>query len=208
MTAPLENTATTNASGWTWATRLVLAAGLLFLVGHVAELSSRKMYSIDEFQYAHAAWLVAQGQVPYLDFFDHHFPFLYQLLGGIFVFGEPEPIDIAWLRVGMLASVMARPARLPSRSEILPQARTPPRSMTSSSRSTLAESISSGSMERREPFQTRAGPRTISRSAPASELIKKTRAPSTSTGADHGPPSVSSVGAWFRSSWRWRGSKG
>ena len=31
----------------------------------------------DEFQYAHAAWLVSKGAVPYRDFFDHHFPLLY-----------------------------------------------------------------------------------------------------------------------------------
>jgi len=64
------------------------------------------MYSIDEFQYAHAAWLVSQGHVPYLDFFDHHFPFLYQLIAPIFLIGEAEPIDVRLLRVFMFVALM------------------------------------------------------------------------------------------------------
>lgn len=34
----------------------------------------------DESQHLHAAWLVAQGRVPYVDFWEHHMPLVYYLL--------------------------------------------------------------------------------------------------------------------------------
>jgi hypothetical protein len=42
--------------------------GLMLAVG----LTS--YFGTDEFNYAHAAWAIAQGQQPYRDFFLHHFP--------------------------------------------------------------------------------------------------------------------------------------
>ena len=33
----------------------------------------------DEFQHLHAAYLVALGQTPYIDFFEHHTPLFYYL---------------------------------------------------------------------------------------------------------------------------------
>ena len=51
-----------------------IAAPLLVSVGLFAERAFRialeRYYSIDEFQYAHAGWLVSRGAVPYRDFFD------------------------------------------------------------------------------------------------------------------------------------------
>jgi hypothetical protein len=65
-----------------------------------ARLSVFKRFSIDEFQYAHAAWLVSHGKVPYRDFFEFHFPLPY-LSYSLFV--SDNPGSIAHLRLVMLA---------------------------------------------------------------------------------------------------------
>ncbi len=66
----------------------------------VARLSLLKRFSIDEFQYAHAAWLVSHGKLPYRDFFEFHFPLPY-LIYSFFV--SDSPGSIAHLRLFMLA---------------------------------------------------------------------------------------------------------
>jgi len=48
---------------------IIFAAGSWFL-GH-------RRFDIDELEHAHAAWCVAQGLIPYRDFFEHHPPALY-----------------------------------------------------------------------------------------------------------------------------------
>lgn len=40
----------------------------------------RRLYDPDEFEHLHAAWCVANGLVPYRDFFEHHGPLTYYLL--------------------------------------------------------------------------------------------------------------------------------
>lgn len=77
-----------------WACALVFLLVTLFL-------SFNKFFTIDEFQYAHAAWLCAHGMVPYRDFFDHHFPFLYQIFSVFFIFSN-NPLTILYLRAGMI----------------------------------------------------------------------------------------------------------
>jgi hypothetical protein len=66
----------------------------------VTRLSLFKRFSIDEFQYAHAAWLVSHGKLPYRDFFEFHFPLPY--LGYSFFIND-SPGSIARLRLVMLA---------------------------------------------------------------------------------------------------------
>ncbi len=66
----------------------------------VARLSLLKRFSIDEFQYAHAAWLVSHGKLPYRDFFEFHFPLPY-LSYSFFI--NDSPGSIAHLRLFMLA---------------------------------------------------------------------------------------------------------
>ena len=68
-------------------------------------LSVIKYYSIDEFQYSHAAWLFSKGAFPYKDFFEHHFPFSYQLLSIPFLFLDDNPNNIIFLRILMLPFV-------------------------------------------------------------------------------------------------------
>jgi len=54
----------------------VFAAGSWFLV--------HRRFDIDELEHAHAAWCVAQGLIPYRDFFEHHPPALYLLSAPLF----------------------------------------------------------------------------------------------------------------------------
>jgi hypothetical protein len=80
-----------------------LGAVLLGFSVQAARLALHKSFSIDEFQYAHAAWLVAHGQVPYRDFFEVHFPLLYQGLALVFRVLGDSPSNVLALRGAMLA---------------------------------------------------------------------------------------------------------
>jgi hypothetical protein len=69
--------------------------GLMLAVG----LTS--YFGTDEFNYAHAAWAIAQGQEPYRDFFLHHFPGIMQLGSLVFrLWDDPRAMDgLRWLMV-------------------------------------------------------------------------------------------------------------
>ena len=53
---------------------LILALAGLYTFVKIYVFSQERFFTIDEYQYGHATWLVAQGQVPYVDFFEHLFP--------------------------------------------------------------------------------------------------------------------------------------
>jgi hypothetical protein len=57
----------------------LLAAAALWLLVHVYQFGQQRFFTVDEYQYAHATWLVSQGRVPYVDFYEHHFPGSYVL---------------------------------------------------------------------------------------------------------------------------------
>jgi hypothetical protein len=69
--------------------------GLMLVVGMTS------YFGTDEFNYAHAAWAIAQGQEPYRDFFLHHFPGIMQLGSLVFrVWDDPRAMDgLRWLMV-------------------------------------------------------------------------------------------------------------
>ena len=96
-------------SGWRMrVTQLAVGlAGLALLHSavEVVRLALFKYYSIDEFQYAHASWAIANGQVPYRDFFEHHFPLLYQGLAGLWLFTDDHPGNIRYMRVAMIGII-------------------------------------------------------------------------------------------------------
>jgi len=95
-----EQTASSSA-GDRWLIGLLSALAVLF--GSLAIAILRfKHFTIDEFQYAHAAWLVAHRQIPYRDFFNDRFPLLYQALGAVPALKTAEPEDIILLRWMML----------------------------------------------------------------------------------------------------------
>jgi len=55
----------------------VLAA---LLVALVLMISLNRYFDHDEFEHIHSAWYVTNNQFPYLDFFEHHNPFLWYLI--------------------------------------------------------------------------------------------------------------------------------
>lgn len=58
---------------------LVLLLAGLYTYWQVFAFSQTRFFTVDEYQYGHATWLVAQGRLPYVDFFEHHFPGSYVL---------------------------------------------------------------------------------------------------------------------------------
>ncbi len=88
-----------------WRHALLFAIGALvvfFWLEHL-HLALDKKYSFDEFQYAHGAWLIAQGEVIYRDFFEHHFPLIHQLMSLVFLAaGDEDPSHLIYLRLLML----------------------------------------------------------------------------------------------------------
>lgn len=58
---------------------LALLGVALRVLAFVFELGQQRFFTIDEFQWGHATWLITQGQVPYRDFYEHHLPLGYLL---------------------------------------------------------------------------------------------------------------------------------
>lgn len=77
---------------------LILIYPLIQLLRLVAE----KNFSIDEFTYAHAGWLVAEGYLPFRDFFSHHFPLSYFVFSILFLAFGADPTAIIYARLLML----------------------------------------------------------------------------------------------------------
>ena len=65
---------------WVWAACWLL---ILFLFASRIVLLFHRLYDPDEFEHLHAGVSVAQGQIPYRDFFEHHGPLTYTIAGGI-----------------------------------------------------------------------------------------------------------------------------
>jgi hypothetical protein len=63
----------------------VIAATLGLLVARIPVIVHRFL-DVDEFEHVHAAWCAFKGMVPYRDFFEHHTPWYYYLLGPFFRF--------------------------------------------------------------------------------------------------------------------------
>lgn len=58
-------------------TLAALAAAVVFVLARVDALGQERFFTIDEYQYGHATWLVSQGERPYVDFYEHHLPLAY-----------------------------------------------------------------------------------------------------------------------------------
>src|SRR5437762_6666300 len=73
---PLVSKLSDRCSAQKAALRWILGiSGVFFLALRVFVLQKR-YYDTDELEHLHAAWSVAQGQVLYKDFFEHHGPLL------------------------------------------------------------------------------------------------------------------------------------
>jgi hypothetical protein len=57
----------------------ILGLAGLYTFSEIFAFSKTRFFTVDEYQYGHATWLVAQGKLPYVDFFEHHFPLSYVL---------------------------------------------------------------------------------------------------------------------------------
>ena len=86
---------------WPQATKLQALALLAVAatLGLMLAVGLTSYFGTDEFNYAHAAWAIAQGQEPYRDFFLHHFPGIMQLGSVVFrLWDDPRAIDgLRWL---------------------------------------------------------------------------------------------------------------
>ena len=64
---------------------MLAALGLLIALATslytVHRFGQERFFTIDEYQYGHATWLVSEGRRPYVDFYEHHFPLSYVLHG-------------------------------------------------------------------------------------------------------------------------------
>lgn len=83
----------------------VVVVGLVFAAVTLRQLVRQEL-AIDELTYAHAGWAIANGQLPYRDFFFHHTPLLLQGLAGVFTVLDDDPTGILWVRLGMLIPLL------------------------------------------------------------------------------------------------------
>jgi hypothetical protein len=94
---------------WSDPVTIALLATASFLVVNVVFTLFQlfnKPINPDELQHLHIAWLVAQGEIVYRDFWDHHGP-LYSLLNGALLYllnPEPSLEILFWLRALSLAT--------------------------------------------------------------------------------------------------------
>jgi hypothetical protein len=63
--------------------RMLATLGLLIALATslvaVHRFGQERFFTIDEYQFGHATWLVSEGHRPYVDFYEHHFPLSYVL---------------------------------------------------------------------------------------------------------------------------------
>lgn len=102
-TTPSSGEGAPRRHGWR---HLLLLLGTVLFAYQAARLAWLKSFAVDEFTYAHAGWAIAQGQVPFRDFFFHHLPLLEQLIGAAYLLLGDEPQSILWLRLPMLLCVL------------------------------------------------------------------------------------------------------
>lgn len=74
----------------------------LVAVAAVAALSSQRFFQMDEFVFVRAAWLVARGEIPYRDFFEHHTPAFYALLAIPLRWAPESSAALTWARLACL----------------------------------------------------------------------------------------------------------
>jgi len=63
---------------------------ILVLFGQRLWLLQSRFFDNDEFEHMHSAWLISNGQMPYLDYFEHHTPAMHFMIAPFFSFFEVE----------------------------------------------------------------------------------------------------------------------
>jgi hypothetical protein len=67
---------------------LLLVAAIAVLV-RVYDFGQERFFTVDEYQFGHATWLVGRGDELYVDFFEHHFSLSY-VPHAVFFSGDPD----------------------------------------------------------------------------------------------------------------------
>ncbi|MBZ0274415.1 hypothetical protein K8I61_20455 [bacterium] len=96
-------------------TRAVVAIAVVLgavAMAHLVERAINRKYNGDELQHAHAVYRVAQGDLPFRDFFEHHPPALYYASVPLYEIFARDPRTMTALRFLMLACVAATFAAL------------------------------------------------------------------------------------------------
>ncbi len=76
-----------------WVQRLGAAALLILVLAILffqLSLARTRSFDPDEFQHAHSAFLISQGQIPYRDYFEHHPPLLHFAMAPVIARLHPE----------------------------------------------------------------------------------------------------------------------
>ena len=71
---------------------LIIVGILIILVsfGQRYSLLQSRFFDNDEFEHMHSAWMISNGQLPYLDYFEHHTPAMHFLIAPFFSLFEVE----------------------------------------------------------------------------------------------------------------------
>jgi len=93
----------------------ILAAVALGVLVRIHDFGQTRFFTIDEYQWGHATWLVSQGRVPYRDFYEHHLPLGYVLHAPLVGDGNRfveralrlRTITFAWLLAALAAATAA-----------------------------------------------------------------------------------------------------
>ncbi len=80
---PRANDREASLARWPVAVRGLLWAAVIALAACTVYRSVTRALGDDECEAVHRAWLVSQGERPYLDFFEHHHPLLYFVLSPV-----------------------------------------------------------------------------------------------------------------------------
>jgi hypothetical protein len=87
-------------NGWQIYPLFLLTAIVLYLLYLV---SLNKRFDHDEFEHIHSAWYIAQGFVPYKDFFQNHNPLLWFLIAPVIALAGDNALLPIYFRIAMLA---------------------------------------------------------------------------------------------------------
>jgi hypothetical protein len=85
--------------------QLIAAVGLvtaaIVLLVNVYQFALTRFFTIDEYQWGHATWLISEGKLPYRDFYEHHLPLGY-IGHSLFLSDDASFVDNA-LRLRVIA---------------------------------------------------------------------------------------------------------
>ncbi|MFO7691670.1 MAG: glycosyltransferase family 39 protein [Vicinamibacterales bacterium] len=91
-----------SGDGFRWEAALLAAVGLYLLV-----YALLNQFRWDEFEHVHAAWRVANGRIPYLDFFENHHPLIWYVMAALLPLAGESSGTVLVFRVGFAVLAFA-----------------------------------------------------------------------------------------------------